>query len=324
MKTFNYIKFFLIAFLFFQSCDLRLRRIYDPKPNENNTKKLENKNTTRQKLQILVIGDWGEKGNFFQKDVASAMEKIMRQRNIDIILTTGDNFYPSGAESLEDSHFKKSFEEIYPFAQNIPWYVSLGNHDYYGNIQAQIDYEKINSNWNLPSSYYSIDTDISTNRKATVAMVDTNEFIQVAGISYRSYMNKNTNEIQLNWMDKTFKANETNWKIAVGHHPVFSAGQHGDTEELKSNFLDTLEKNKVDIYFAGHEHDLQYLKHPKYKTHFLISGAGSKVRKIKSSPYSIFAASEAGFILATLEDSQLLIEFINTKTEVIYSTIILK
>lgn len=309
----------LILLVSLHQCNLRFKRIYDPKPIGSIGSQIENKNITRTKLQFIVIGDWGEKGNFYQKDVASAIEKIMRERKIDFILTTGDNFYPNGVENISDSHFKKSFEEIYSFAQETPWYISLGNHDYYGNIQALIDYQKSNKNWILPSTYYSLIANVA-DTDALFLITDTNEFIKIAGFPYRTYIDSNLNQIQIKWMNDTLSQSLYGWKIVAGHHPIFSGGDHGDTEVLKKDFLDIMESNQVDIYFSGHDHDLQYLRHPDYRTHFFISGAGSKVRKLKNNPNTVFAKSEAGFILTTLENKTATIEFVNSSGIEIYKT----
>ncbi len=35
------------------------------------------------------------------------------------------------------------------------WYVVLGNHDYRGDPQAEMDYQMVDRKWNMPASYYS-------------------------------------------------------------------------------------------------------------------------------------------------------------------------
>ena len=69
----------------------------------------------------------------------------------------GDNFYEDGVQSTSDPQWRSSFETIYsaPSLQ-IPWYVALGNHDYRGVPQAQIDYAKISHRWQMPSRYYKV------------------------------------------------------------------------------------------------------------------------------------------------------------------------
>jgi len=279
----------------------------------------------RGELQFIVIGDWGEKGDYSQKEVANAMEKLASREKIDFILTTGDNFYENGVSDLSDLHFKKSFEEIYLFSKSIPWYISLGNHDYMGDIQTLIEYGKVNPNWIFPSPYYSFEKKIGKENSVLFLMTDTSGFVNILGLLYyRTYMRKGENVIQLNWMNSTLKNSNAKWKIVVGHHPIYSSGEHGDTKVLQKEFVDTLEKNKVDLYFAGHDHDLQHLKHPEKRIHFFISGAGSKTRQIKSNPYSIFAASQAGFAVVKINENKIEVRFINHKSKEIYNTLIEK
>jgi predicted MPP superfamily phosphohydrolase len=106
-------------------------------------------------LNFLVLGDWGRNGEYFQKDVALQMSKAAATIDSQFVITVGDNFYPTGVQSTQDPQWKASFEDVYSsYHLQAPWYVVLGNHDYYGNIQAQIDYSKISRRWNLPSNYY--------------------------------------------------------------------------------------------------------------------------------------------------------------------------
>ncbi len=150
-----------ILFLFlwilatFSACEFMIHRMPNPRPTTKNySTENQKEEKSRGELRFIVIGDWGEKGNFFQRQVASAMNKIRVQQKIDFILTTGDNFYQTGVNDVNDPHFQESFEKIYSASNKIPWYIALGNHDYMGNIQSLIDYSEKNSFWIFPSPYY--------------------------------------------------------------------------------------------------------------------------------------------------------------------------
>eukprot|EP00850_Spirogloea_muscicola_P012913 SM000085S23263 [mRNA] locus=s85:339732:341048:- [translate_table: standard] len=66
------------------------------------------------------------------------------------------------------------------------------------------------------------------------------------------------------------------FKIVIGHHPVFSYGHHGDTEELVDQISPLLEEYKVDLYMNGHDHDLQHVEKSERYTQFINCGGGSK------------------------------------------------
>ena len=52
--------------------------------------------------------------------------------------------YDEGVTSEDDPQFQAKFEDTFPAASlQIPWYLVGGNHDYYGNIDAQIEYSSV-------------------------------------------------------------------------------------------------------------------------------------------------------------------------------------
>src|SRR5690606_4499303 len=90
-------------------------------------------------FNFLVVGDWGRNGFFNQSEVAQAMGRTGEAIGSRFVISTGDNFYTSGVTSVTDPKWARSFEEIYT-APNLqrPWYAVLGNHDWQGDVQAQI------------------------------------------------------------------------------------------------------------------------------------------------------------------------------------------
>ena len=54
-----------------------------------------------------------------------------------------------GVKDANDKLFDTIFEKTYTASQlkNTPWFHILGNHDYYGNVQGQIDYQSRSNRW---------------------------------------------------------------------------------------------------------------------------------------------------------------------------------
>lgn len=77
------------------------------------------------------------------------------------------------------------------------------------------------------------------------------------------------------WLNAALADTNGTCRIAFWHRPRFSAGEHGDEEEVAG--LWNAVKGKAAIVLNGHEHDLQRLK-PVDGTVELISGAGGAQR----------------------------------------------
>jgi tartrate-resistant acid phosphatase type 5 len=78
------------------------------------------------------------------------------KRHCRFIVSVGDNFYEKGVQSAVDPQWKSSFEDVYTASSlAVPWYAILGNHDYKGRPQAQLDYAKSHPNWKMPTRYFS-------------------------------------------------------------------------------------------------------------------------------------------------------------------------
>jgi predicted MPP superfamily phosphohydrolase len=99
------------------------------------------------KVSFLVLGDWGS-GFKEQKTIAGIMHTVAELNQSEFIVAVGDNFYTQGVVDTNDSKFADYWKNMYTgYLANIPWYVVLGNHDWYGNPVAQIEYTKIDEKW---------------------------------------------------------------------------------------------------------------------------------------------------------------------------------
>jgi hypothetical protein len=106
---------------------------------------------------FIALDDWGRNGEYNQHSVAGQMAVAARALDVQFILALGDNFYPSGVRSTADPQWRASFEDVYSaHALNVDWYVVLGNHDYKGNPQAEVDYSRVSRRWRMPARYDSV------------------------------------------------------------------------------------------------------------------------------------------------------------------------
>ncbi len=286
--------------------------VVDGSPAEDNTS-----------LQFIVIGDWGTPGSEGQKLVAAQMNALAASSPVAFIVTTGDNFYERGVQSTDDSLWRTTFENIYslPALKDIPWYVTLGNHDYRGDIQAQIEYSKNHPNWNLPGTYHTRDFKVNGQTSVRILFLDTNPFIKRyrsrPDIYYR--IGEQDAGAQIKWMKETLGDSDALWKIAVGHHPVYSAGHHGNNPDLQDLLPGLFEQYKVQAYFAGHEHHLEHSRSAGH-TRYYISGGGSRSRPVSKPEHSRFATSSLGFAHVTLDSVCMQVSFINERGEELYQT----
>jgi predicted phosphodiesterase len=283
-------------------------------------------------FNFLVVGDWGRNGHYNQQQVADRMDETAHHLGIEFIISVGDNFYSNGVASVEDPMWQTSFEQVYHGANLFEnWYAILGNHDYRGNPQAQIDYSKKSRRWNMPSHYYSFERELDDNsgKKILFVFIDTNP-LEKKYYTDETYMFtdvvKQDTAKQLAWLNQTLAQSDAHWKIVVGHHPIYTTGKRkNEPPYVRYSLQPIFEKYKVDMYFSGHEHDLQHQKHQDFVTHQFVSGAGSEVREVKEpSAYTKFAKAEHGFMAVSATSKEVLVQIINDKGEVIYKTLVKK
>ncbi|KAI8560719.1 hypothetical protein RHMOL_Rhmol04G0278100 [Rhododendron molle] len=233
-------------------------------------------------LSFLVVGDWGRDGLYNQSEVAFQMGRIGEELDLDFVVSTGDNFYDNGLKAVNDPAFRESFSEIYSYKSlRKPWYSVLGNHDYRGDVKAQLDpiLRRIDRRWFCLRSFVLNAAEI-----ADFFFVDTTPFVD-------AYFNEPEDHIYdwrgiypretyvsnlLKDLNSALRESTAKWKIVVGHHSIRSVGHHGDTHELVHRLLPILEANNVDFYMNGHDHCLERISCHNSRIQFLTSGAGSK------------------------------------------------
>jgi len=271
-------------------------------------------------LSFVVLGDWGWNGQGNQREIAARIDAMSKELDPEFFVSVGDNFQVSGVRSTQDPLWKRSYEDIYTavvFEKD--WYVVLGNHDYRGNTQAQIDYTKISRRWNMPSRYYVVNQTTESGISVDLFFIDTSPLQRKYWTETGKYpdVSKQDTTAQLRWLDSALAASKAQWKLVFGHHPVYSGGRHArDLLDQPTRFGTRFEKGGVNAYFSGHDHHLEHIRQPGGKVDYFIAGAHN-IRPVTPTPASLFAKSVPGFMSVKVRKDSLIV----TSTDVDGNTV---
>ncbi len=269
-------------------------------------------------LNFLAVGDWGREGAFHQAEVAARMGETAAAMNAPFVISVGDNFYEDGVSGVDDPQWKTSFEEVYtaPSLQ-VPWHVILGNHDYHGNPQGQIDYSATSPRWRMPARWFNRRETAPDGTVIDFFFIDTSPFIS------RYYENGGEKvrvtgqdpAAQLAWLDDALGHSRADWKIVVGHHPIWplrpeSSGQ-GITLDMQAKVDPILLRHRVPLYLNGHDHDLQHTA--VAGTNYVCTGAGSKLLPVCDMGRSDFCALDSGFVTCSVDRRAIRVVYVDYK-----------
>ena len=249
-----------------------------------------------QPVRVVAFGDFGT-GSEAQKQVASAVLKRHRQTPFDFGITLGDNFYPVGMESPGDPRWATQWEQLYQ-PLGVKFYATLGNHDWGhpDSPAAEIIYSDKSQTWRMPSPYYTF-----TAGPAQFFALDTNRI----------------SEAQLIWLKEELAKSQAKWKVAYGHHHVYSATR-GDNAGLIGRLLPVLQAGGVDLYICGHDHNLQHVR-PEGGVHFFVAGGGGAgTYELKEYERTIFKAQTHGFASLEVEAKQLKVRLVKADGAQLY------
>jgi predicted MPP superfamily phosphohydrolase len=257
-------------------------------------------------LHLVAFGDFGD-GSSNQAAVARAIAQQNAKQRYDLGITLGDNFYRCGVHSLTDRKWKSRWEDVYT-PLGVPFYATLGNHDYghppiicpgdLGSPDVEVAYTGHSSSWRMPARYYTF---------------------KAGPVLFIAIDTEGWSDAQLKWIGETLAANahdpEIKWRIVYGHHPIYTSGVHLNERRisvLREKLLPVLKAAHVDLYICGHDHDLEHLR--AEGMNFLIcGGGGAKLRHFRhQEAISVFTDVEHAFLDINIDADHLKAQYLNT------------
>jgi tartrate-resistant acid phosphatase type 5 len=255
---------------------------------------------------LLMLGDWGAENPAAQSVVAAGMIRYAKQHALapQALLMLGDSWYGELAGGARSPRWQTQFEQMYPEdAFPCPAYSIAGNHDYQlwpdSKVAAELEYARAGrtsagpTRWTMPSLWYRFEFP-AKNPVITFLALDSNMPFTDGSISHgRNFtLTAEQQGEQLAWLEAELKRPRAAPFLAVmAHHPVYSDGPHGDHPVLVRDWDPLFRKYKVDLYLAGHDHDLQHLEFAGHPTTFFLSGGGGadlydlKIEPSERGPY---------------------------------------
>lgn len=257
-------------------------------------------------LNFLAVGDWGGQTNApyteaGQVATAKGMGEVGDAIGSKFVLALGDNFYSSGIGSdSHDARFQQTFEDVYTAdsLEATPWYVLSGNHDWNGNVSAQIEYSALSTRWNYPNYWHDFEETFtgSDGEEYTFQLVMIDTVIGVgqvddhddpnSGISGKNQVvPQSVKDEQTAWISETLANSTADFLWVAGHYPVWSACSHGPTPQLVMDLLPLLQQFGAH-YMSGHDHCEEWISDSGVE--YILTGNGDnccyQASKVASIP----------------------------------------
>lgn len=290
-------------------------------------------NVNPDPAHLLMLGDYGEELNppTHQQAVADGMKAFVTRHQVetDALLMLGDNLYGDLPGGANDPRWQTQFEDMYPASTfNCSAYAVPGNHDYElrpaSKYLAELAYaQKGTSRWKMPARHYTFMFPKTQPVMKVIALDSNMPFTDGATTHGTFYaMTEQQRMEQLTWLQTELAAPRTVPFLAVmAHHPIYSDGPHGDHSILTRDWDPLFRQYKVDIYMAGHDHDMQHLEFSGHPTSFVMSGGGgAPLYNLRTPPNDRgpYAQKVYGFSHMRVTDKQFTFRHLDTNGNLLH------
>jgi acid phosphatase len=192
-------------------------------------------------VRFVVKGDWGA-GTKAQAAVTSRMCTEYDRAQFAFILTTGDNFYPTGTATTQTF----TEPERCLWTKGLRWRAAWGNHDIPSTSTRDL--------LKTPARWYTF-----VSGPVRVIVLDSNQ------ASSRS---------QITFLRRALEAETVRPVIVAYHHPARTAGTHAPSSTLQRNWEPLFVTHKVKLVLQGHNHLYERIAH-RGVTYVTTGGGGA-------------------------------------------------
>lgn len=217
---------------------------------------------------LAVKGDWGA-ATQAQREVTARMCDVRARNRFEVVITTGDNLYPSGKATGANYYGPERCLIRFPGHR---WRGSWGNHDWGGDTGRVLRSRRTYA-WSAGGvDLFALDS------------------------------NRAGDRAQREWLRRRLAGSRARVKIAYLHHSPFTVGsRYRDDERVKREWVPLFERYRVTLVLSGHSH--LYEHHVVRGLHYVVTGGGGAplYRCARRSAPLRRCAAEYHFLLVRVE-----------------------
>ena len=246
-------------------------------------------------LHIAVAGDIGDSGHRLDA-TARAVAELDARQPVDALALLGDNAYPRGdPRTLRDTVFVPFGAVLDDGADLL---AVLGNHDVMeGHAAGQVAALGMPGRW-----WARHDGDL-----LAVGLDSTR-----AG-----------DPDQRAWLERTLATATEPWRIVMLHHPPYSAGYQGSSEEVRRWLVPLFERYGVQLVLSGHDHDYQRSV-PINGVTYVVTGGAAGTRRTGEDDFTAVSFSWHHFVELAVFPDRLVLRAINQDLRVADDAVIVR
>lgn len=243
---------------------------------------------TPDSVRLAVLGDNGSGGRQAMA-VADRMAHTYVRSPFGHVVLLGDICYYGSLAKRFDDVFHRPFKPL--IDAGVGFELAIGNHDD-AIRRSTASIEEIQEELRAlgtPGLYYS-----TRHGPVDLFMIDSS----VPGLRGPAA------DEQLAWLDAALASARGRWRIVAMHHPAYSSGLHGSSRDVREVVVPILERHRVDLALAGHDHDYERT-HPIEGISYVVSGGGCKRTPVGTSSFTARSASALEFVLLDINGDRL-------------------
>ena len=261
---------------------------------------------TSPPVVAAVMGDYGVASN-----AEHQVAQLIKSWKPALVVTTGDNNYPDGAESSLDNNIGQFYHAFIRFgphyqgryrnagAAEQAFFPTLGNHDWRtAHAGPYMRY------FDLPGNkrYYSV-------RRGAL------EFFLLDSDPHEPDGTHATST-QGHWLKAAMGASSARWKLVAFHHPPYSTGMHGGSPTMRWPF----KAWGATAVLSGHDHHYERIMMGGLP--YIVVGTGGAPLRGASGGHpgaqrDVVYTRNHGAVRITADDDALAIDFYNTGGQLI-------